>query len=163
MKRQLSSSSSPLCLPAHFPFTSKLGGQEVHHHCLESIQLFWISSIWLPFLCCIKTALITKSYLKAESQSFFSSSSTSPFFLWPKYFSAQCITLPVPSPLPLLFALLFITLFSLWCVFPVPFLTLFTALCTVTISSNSLRLKKCRKNYLISHSLLVQFAFILFG
>lgn len=63
------------------------------------------------------------------------------FFLWAKYFSAQCITLPMPSPVPLLFALLFITLLSHWCVFPLPFLTLFTELCPVTISSNNQHLK----------------------
>lgn len=90
-------------------------------------------------------ALITKRYLKAESQRFFSSSSTSPFFCDQNTFLLS--TSLYPCLLHYLFCLhlLFITLLSLWCVFPLPFLSLFTALCTVTISSNNQHFKKCRK------------------
>lgn len=64
--------------PACLPFTPKLSGQAVCHHYLEFLQLFWISSSWLSFLCSARTALITKTCLlaKSQSQSFFSSSLT---------------------------------------------------------------------------------------
>lgn len=89
----------PLYLPPYIPFISKLSGRTVCHHCLEFLQLFWISSSWLSFLCFIRTALITKSCLlaKSQSQSFFSSSSTLQFFCDQNTFllsASLCLCLP---------------------------------------------------------------------